>query len=64
MEKSGAVRFSEIAHLVKISRDTDLRKKIEQDYKKYVWEDNNQNKVSKPSKNQMFYRETLLRIMI
>ena len=49
-KKSGAVRFSEIAHLVKISRDTDLRKKIEQDYKKYVWEENNQNKVSKPSK--------------
>ena len=33
-----------------ISRDTDLHKKIEQDYKKYVWEENNQNKVSKPSK--------------
>ena len=33
-KKSGPVRFSEIAHLVKISRDTDLRKKIEHDYKK------------------------------
>ena len=49
-KQSGPERYSEIAKLVKISRDTDLCKEIEKEYKKQIWEQNNLDSTSKPTR--------------
>ena len=46
-KQSGPERYTEIARLVKISRDTDLRKEIEREYKNQIWEQNNKDSSSK-----------------
>ena len=50
-KQSGPKRYSEIAKLVKISRNTEFRKGIEEEYKKQIWEQNSSlDSTSKPTK--------------